>query len=409
MANLIEQLDAQISTVLSDWSLSTTILATLLVLFIAYPIFTYSDPDTHPLLLARQATLSPVRQPHESAIYRSLETPHGWPLKTGLNVKDPGAPKWTSGRDGDLRDIWREVCQGGNRKEDGVEVPKGVLMTVLGTETIEHDVQQVSKEINIIGAELRQRGGSTIAIYLPNSMELLSTLFACAFYGLDVVLLPYNLPHNTIFELLQRTEATALVAPAGSVPLSGLVQHVASIRQVIWTVEKTSRHMDWRGAPPGFEDNVRIRVWHDLVQSAVNTPAELPTNDQATPGTVTMPLHFSAHKADTAIKPFKPFTQGNLVSAVAALMTSLPPRQRLNSSDLVLPADSLTNSYVLCYTLAALISHSSVAINSVAGPGVDLALASRSISPTVIIASAATMANIHRTEMAKTTSLLSKI
>jgi len=80
-------------------------------------------------------------------------------------------------------------------------------------------------------------------------------------------------------------------------------------------------------------------------------------------------------------------------------------RQRFSPSDLVLPADSFSNSYVLCQTLAALVSHSSLAINSVAGPGVDLALATRSISPTVVIASPETLLTLHRSEIARLTGL----
>jgi hypothetical protein len=40
-------------------------------------VYDTQDPDTHPLLLARQALASYVRQPGESAVFRSPETPHG--------------------------------------------------------------------------------------------------------------------------------------------------------------------------------------------------------------------------------------------------------------------------------------------------------------------------------------------
>lgn len=98
----------------------------------------------------------------------------------------------------------------------------------------------------------------------------------------------------------------------------------------------------------------------------------------------------------------------NIVSASAALISALPMRQRLGPSDLVLPADSFSSSYVLCQTFAALFSHASLAINSVAGPGVDLALAARSVSPTVIIASAETLSNLHQAATAANTSILNR-
>jgi hypothetical protein len=44
-----------------------------------------------------------------------------------------------------------------------------------------------------------------------------------------------------------------------------------------------------------------------------------------------------------------------------------------------------------------LFSHSTVVINSVAGPGVDLTLATRSIAPTIVVVSAETAAKLHST------------
>ena len=182
MANVIEQLDAQVATLLSDWGLLTTLLALLIVGFVAYPIIYPEEPDTHPLLLARQSTAAPIRNKNESAVYRSPEVPHGYPLRTGLNVKDAEAPRWAAGKDGDLRDIWREVQKGGSTNTDGKTVPKGLIMTVYGREDIdEHDVTQLSKEIQIMGQHFRASGQKKVAIYLPNSIEYLLTVFGMGF------------------------------------------------------------------------------------------------------------------------------------------------------------------------------------------------------------------------------------
>jgi hypothetical protein len=80
----------------------------------------------------------------------------------------------------------------------------------------------------------------------------------------------------------------------------------------------------------------------------------------------------------------------------------------MNPSDLFLSADSLTNSYSLCLTLAALFSHTAVIINSVAGPGVDLTLATRSVAPTIVVASAETAAKLHDTTTKSITGSLKK-
>lgn len=98
----------------------------------------------------------------------------------------------------------------------------------------------------------------------------------------------------------------------------------------------------------------------------------------------------------------------NMVAAIAALISALPLRQRLSTSDLVLPVDSFSHSYVFCLTMSALFNHSSLALNSVASAGVDVVLASRGVAPTVIIASSQSLAKLHQTHMPKSSSGLGK-
>lgn len=178
MANIIEQADAQIAAILSEWSILTTLLAVIIVAFVAYPIIYPEEADTHPLLLARQASISAVRKKKESAVYRSPEVAGDTPLKSGLNVKDAGAPRWAAGKDGDLRDVWREVQRGGSKDADGKDVPKGAIMTLLGRdEVVEHEVLHLSKEIQIMGEHFRENRVKRLAIYLPNSIEFLMSIF----------------------------------------------------------------------------------------------------------------------------------------------------------------------------------------------------------------------------------------
>lgn len=97
-----------------------------------------------------------------------------------------------------------------------------------------------------------------------------------------------------------------------------------------------------------------------------------------------------------------------MVSAIAGLGSAVPLQQRITGADLVLPADFFSNTYVLCYTLATLYSHASLAINSVAGPGIDLSLATPTISPSIIIASAASIAGLHKSLTATLPSTLQR-
>ena len=178
MPNFIEQLDAKFVQLLSDWTVITTVLAVLTVGTLLYPIVFPNEADTHPLLLARQSIVAPIRKKHESAAYRSPEVPYGFPLRTGLDVKAADAPRWAPGKDGDLRDVWREVQRGGSLGVDGKEIPKGLIMTVLGKEeVVKHEIPALSKEIQILGKRLNHSGGRRVAVYLPNSIEYLLTIF----------------------------------------------------------------------------------------------------------------------------------------------------------------------------------------------------------------------------------------
>jgi hypothetical protein len=130
---LLESLDAGLGDLAGQWNIYSTGIVTVLIALVGYRVLTATEPDVHPMLLARQSLASPVRQEGESPVYRSQAAPHGMPLNSGLGVKDPGASKWTRGRDGDLRDVWRKAVAG---SESGA---KGQLWTVLGSQRkIEH-------------------------------------------------------------------------------------------------------------------------------------------------------------------------------------------------------------------------------------------------------------------------------
>ncbi|KAF2845122.1 hypothetical protein T440DRAFT_493638 [Plenodomus tracheiphilus IPT5] len=400
MPGLLDQLDAAISDLLAAWNGYSTLLACSILAFLALVIYDNADADTHPLLLARQAQASYVRQPGESAVFRSPETPHGYPLRTGLAVRPPGAPMYSAGKDGDLRDIWKRVTGEIPLEKGAASSGTAKLMTVMGKDGVsEHRIEDITKEITIIGSHLKDHAAKRVAVYLPNSVEFLAALFAGAFYGFTPILIPYNQPHPTLVELLVSTGADTLIAAAGSVPLAQVGKGASGLRQIIWTVEKTSRHMDWSEVPEGIGGKIDVSVWHELVQEHKASAIQLPENKGKAQS-----VAFLWQEAPGKPAEMVDFTQQNLTAAVGALITSLPSAHRLNASDSFLPADAFTNSYSLCLTLAALFSHATVIINSVAGPGVDLTLASRSIAPTVTVISAETAAKLHSTTTSSITS-----
>ncbi|EON69380.1 hypothetical protein W97_08640 [Coniosporium apollinis CBS 100218] len=393
MAGLIDQLDAKIAEILSGWSIYTTLIALLITAFLVGAIVYAEEPDVHPMLLARGSSASMVRQPGESAIYRSHDAPHGYPLRAGLQVKYPGAPPYSGGKNGDLRDIWRRVT-GELPLEQGASAGQpGKIFTILGKEQIvDNKISDVTQEIIVIGSHFVGRGSRRVVVYLPNSIELLSTIFAGAFYGFTTILLPYNQPHARVVELLRQTNADALVAQAGSLPLDELIKAGASVTEVIWVAERASRHVGWGDVPESIGRKIGVSVWHELVKENRNSAAELPTVESGQkPGNIVAVWQGRTGAENQVVE----FTQGNMVAAVAALIYALPSTQRMNPSDLFLPVDSLTHTYTLALTLAALFCRATVAINSVAGPGVQISLAARTIAPTIIAASAETAAKLH--------------
>lgn len=76
---------------------------------------------------------------------------------------------------------------------------------------------------------------------------------------------------------------------------------------------------------------------------------------------------------------------------------------------MVLSIAPLTASYPLMLTFAALFSHATVVLNSVAGDNVDFALAASGISPTIIVASSQSTINYHDRVMKSQQGLLPKL
>ena len=178
MSGVVERADAYLAELLGGWNVLSTAIAIIIGSVVFYSIYTAEEPDTHPLLLSRQANVALVRQPGESATHRSTDVPFGFPLKSGLNVKTPGAPKWSSGRDGDLRDVWRRAV-GGVLSDNGEPTKQvGKILTIYGRENVvDHDLSVLSKEINIIGQYVKDKGATCVGVYLPNSVEALSVVF----------------------------------------------------------------------------------------------------------------------------------------------------------------------------------------------------------------------------------------
>lgn len=175
--NPLAQLDSLVSGFFAGWDAWSTLIMTLIVVVLAYSFFFTGDEDIHPYFLARQASESPVRRENESATYRNLDTPHGYPLRRGLDIKAADAPKWTSGRSGDLRDIWLAFA---NRQAAGAAggSNRSEIYTVLGRFVKAHSVEDITRQIDLVGKQLTgDLRGETVVACLSSSIELVALVF----------------------------------------------------------------------------------------------------------------------------------------------------------------------------------------------------------------------------------------
>lgn len=406
VGDLLGQLDEALSSLLGQWNGYSTGIVTALVAIITYAIMTRVDSEIHPMLLARQAQGSPVRNEGESPVYRGNSAPHGMPLNSGLNVKAPGASKWSQGRDGDLRDVWRRAVNG-TPKDEGPQSAKGRILTVLGSERVtEHRLTEITRAINLIGQHISTQGGTKVAIYLPNSVEFLTTLFACSFYNLTAILIPFDQPEQSVISMLRQSGADTVVTVPGSFPFDAVVKSYPGLKQLVWVVDAGSSHMDWNEVPEGFGGKVNVSTWQDILnESPPDAGLDLPSEtDTQEPKDV---IFFWLKKDNT--EEAVQFTQKNLVAATSAQITAVPTTQRLSPADLFLPAAPLSSSFTLALTLAALYNNASVALNSVAGISADLSLATVGVAPTVVVTTPQTLLRTHAETLGRVNSAISRL
>lgn len=91
---------------------SLLVLIGLITLLICYPYIKDNLQDINPAFLEHQASVGPTRRKGESAVYRSVNVPHGLSLTGGLRIR-----VGYKLRDGCLKDVWSRAL--GGRKADG--------------------------------------------------------------------------------------------------------------------------------------------------------------------------------------------------------------------------------------------------------------------------------------------------
>ena len=75
-----------------------------------------------------------------------------------------------------MRDVWKAAVRG-SVKPDGSFGKQGKIYTVLGRQAVEHSLDQITQEMNVIGTHFQSLKVKTVAICLTDSIELLAAIF----------------------------------------------------------------------------------------------------------------------------------------------------------------------------------------------------------------------------------------
>ncbi|KAL2891077.1 long-chain-fatty-acid--CoA ligase [Ceratocystis lukuohia] len=377
---------------IDDWSLSSTLL--LIVLFtlcFLSTVWTY-DSELHPLQLARQSTRSEVRQPGESALYRAAALGFNGLVK-GLDVVDEGAPKFSKGRDGDLRDVWQRFAKG---TDDG---KLSTISTVLGLQKTEvHNIDALSRQISYVASHITRNGGARVAVYLPNSVELLLAVFACSFASnVTVTLVPYDVPPSELISMLRHAAIDTIVTVPGMLPFETIADSCPTLKHLIWVVDEGTSSIDWKNLPESSSSSVKATTWKDIV-STTEAP-QLTVDTNAVPGDVA--FFWSTEEMSS-------FTQKNVVSAIAAQLASIPSSEALGPKDTFVPADVLTDNFTFIMTMTAMFSNANISINSVAGKEANLSVATQCAPATVVVVSPEQLLLYHKDGMSSICGIVTK-
>ncbi|KAF8540352.1 hypothetical protein BDD12DRAFT_734836 [Trichophaea hybrida] len=349
---------------------SYTLIA-LLIGFIVLPVVLSKSPDIHPFALLRQSSVAPVRNLKESAVYRSLQTPPGYPLVSGLQLAT--AQKYSS-RSGDIRDIWKLAIEKGN----------GKLLSVKGVSIEEYDIQNITKQIHALGSHLKQLGAKRVAVHLPNDTENLVASFACAFYDLVLIILPFE-PTGTpsINELLTRASPDVLVTQGGQLPLEEFKG--ANLKEIVLVVEEASQHLDW-SEPIG---STKCIQYAEIVEKEAAPIPDIDLDLDAPAVVIFGP------KIGENIDIVE-FSHRNIIAGVASQTVTLPKAEKYSPDDVFLPVDTLSDLYTRIHTYTALSSGSTVALNSIGGKHADVEKACKVAKPSVIVVSPESLVEMHR-------------
>ena len=105
---------------------------------------------------------------------------------------------------------------------------------------------------------------------------------AASFYDFTPILIAQDQSLQRLATILEKTQADTLIAGGGSVSLKDLLKQYNGLKQVIWVVARSSRHVDWNEVSEGEGGKAEISTWHDIVdEQSDSASAELPAHESS--------------------------------------------------------------------------------------------------------------------------------
>ena len=184
-------------------------------------------------------------------------------------------------------------------------------------------------------------------------------------------------------DYVRSTSPDVLIVPAGQIVPKDLEEF--NFKEVIMVVDPASQHLDWE-TPEGTKNH--SVTYHDIVKDEVpETEVEI---DVDAPAVV-----ICGPRTDDSFEVVE-FTHRNIIAGVAAQNVFLPKKEQYNPSDVFIPVDTLSDLYARIHTYLALLSGSTVALNSIAGKNAELERVVKNVNPTIMVVSAEAIFNTYR-------------
>ena len=321
------------------FDLVSLILIVLIVLLL-FSALLEGESDIHPFILHNQANIHRVRNENESAIYRHRDHPEGFPVLNGLSVRKGNGPTTA----GTLIDIW-EMGRKNTLK----------IATIKGKSVDLQLMSSLDSRIYNLGSRLSQSldKKSVCCIALPNGVELLISIMAAAYFGVDFILIDPDTPAEFLEFALTSTNAAGLITTLGNVPRTTSMKLALEV---------------------GSDD------WNSISEQSASAQQDLDALDSRGQCNI---LTLEPVVDGWAVSSF---SQESIASATAAVLKSIPTDHRLSPEDVIYPSEHLSNGPEFALILAGIVQGSTIVLQH-AKEDAQYADIINAAKPTIIYAS----------------------